>query len=63
LDSFALFYTFFIVHKCVNFCQDKTLLQTVRGAAVRGRVAARRQQAAYYSNFYLYFGAKYMLKP
>ena len=24
LDSFALFYTFFIVNKCVNFCQDKT---------------------------------------
>jgi len=25
LDSFALSYTFFIVHKCVNFCQDKTI--------------------------------------
>jgi hypothetical protein len=46
------------------FCNAKDgLLQTVRGAAVRGKVAARRQQAAYYSNFYLHFGAKYMLKP
>ncbi len=46
------------------FCNAKDgLLQTVRGAVVRGKVAVRRQQAAYYSKFYPYFGAKYMLKP